>query len=111
MLSARDVPKRFFPEAVVWATYVLNRIPTLFIKDMNPKKAWSGVKPLVKHFRVFGCEAYVHVSYTQRRKLDNNNSRFVLLGLCEESKAYKLYDTKSKKTMIRRDDNFKETKG
>jgi len=25
------------------------------------EEAWSGVKPLVKQFRVFGCVAHVHV--------------------------------------------------
>jgi len=39
MLAARQVPKVFWPEAVVWATYVLNRTPTLSIKDMTPEKA------------------------------------------------------------------------
>jgi len=39
MLSARKVPKIFWPEAVVWATHVLNRSPTLFVKDMTPEEA------------------------------------------------------------------------
>jgi hypothetical protein len=65
----------------------------------------------VKHFRVFGCKVYGHASDAERRKLDNKSSRYVLLGLSEESKAYKLYDTKSTKTVIRRDVILEETKG
>ncbi|MCH79976.1 copia-type polyprotein [Trifolium medium] len=61
MVSARGVPKRFWPEAVNWATYVMNRSPTFAVQDMTPEEAWSGVKPSVHHFRVFGCLAHVHI--------------------------------------------------
>jgi transposase InsO family protein len=37
MLAGRSVPKRFWPEAVKWATYILNRSPTLSVKDMTPE--------------------------------------------------------------------------
>jgi hypothetical protein len=39
MLTGRCVPKRFWPEAVVWATYVINRSPTLSVKDVTPVEA------------------------------------------------------------------------
>jgi transposase InsO family protein len=39
MLSARDVPKRFWPEAVKWGTYVMNRCPTFVVKDITPEEA------------------------------------------------------------------------
>jgi hypothetical protein len=35
MLAGRCVPKRFWPEAVVWATHVINRSPTLSVKYMT----------------------------------------------------------------------------
>ncbi|PNX74679.1 copia-type polyprotein, partial [Trifolium pratense] len=53
MLTARDVPKRFWPEAVNWATYVMNRSPTFAVQDMTPEEAWSGLKPSIHHFRIF----------------------------------------------------------
>ena len=54
MLTKKKVPKNFLPEAVRWTIYILNRSPTLAVKDMTPEEAWSGVKPLVDYFRVFG---------------------------------------------------------
>lgn len=54
LLVGRGVPKLFWTEAVKWATYVLNRSPTLSVKDVTPEEAWSDKKPSVKHFRVFG---------------------------------------------------------
>ncbi|GAU39416.1 hypothetical protein TSUD_323640 [Trifolium subterraneum] len=70
MTTGKNVPKRFWPEAVVWATYVINRSPTLSVKDVTPEEAWSGTKPLVSHFKLFGCIGYVHIPEAQRRKLD-----------------------------------------
>ena len=109
MLAARQVPKVFWPEAAVWATHVLNRSPTLSVKDMTPEEAWSGVKPSVQHFRVFGCISYVHVPDSQRKKLDDKSFKCILVGLSEESKGYKLYDPKGKKVVISRDVVFEES--
>ena len=55
MFTKKKVSKNFLPEAVRWMIYILNRSPTLAIKDMTPKEAWSGVKPLVDYFIVFRC--------------------------------------------------------
>ena len=51
MLSKKGIPKTFWLEAVNWAIYVLNRCPTLLVKDATPDKACSGVKPSVEHFQ------------------------------------------------------------
>jgi len=40
---------------------------------------------------------YVHVPDNKRRKLDGKSIRCVLLGLGEESKAYKLYNSRIKR--------------
>jgi transposase InsO family protein len=109
MLSARSVPKRFWPEAVKWATYVMNRCPT--VKDMTPEEAWSGSKPSVQHFRVCGCLAHVHVPDVHRKKLDGKSIRCIHLGVSDESKAYKLYEPAGKKIIVSRDVIFEETKG
>ncbi|CAJ2629918.1 unnamed protein product [Trifolium pratense] len=110
MLSGKSVPKSFWPEALNWATYILNRSPTLSVKDMTPQEAWSGKKPTVQHFRVFGCMAYMHIPDNHRKKLDDKSLKCILLGLSEESKAYKLYDPINKRVMVSRDVVFEEDK-
>lgn len=47
MLSTRKVPRIFWPEAVKWTFYILNRCPTHAVKDITPQEAWSGVKPMI----------------------------------------------------------------
>jgi hypothetical protein len=44
MLAGKNVPKEFWPEAVKWAGYVMNRSPTLSVKNVTPEEAWSGVE-------------------------------------------------------------------
>ena len=60
MLLDAKLPKKYWGEAVRTAVYLKNRCPTKRLKGMTPYEAWIGVKPKVKHLRVFGCDAYAH---------------------------------------------------
>lgn len=97
MLSEKKIPKVFWPEAVNWAIHVINQSPTLVVKEKTPEEAWNGNKPCVDYFRVFRCIAYVHTLDARRSKLDDKSVKCVLLGVSEESKAYRLYNPASKK--------------
>ncbi|CAL8176431.1 unnamed protein product [Prunus armeniaca] len=99
MLSEKKISKIFWPEAVNWTVHVLNRSPTFAVKNQTPEEAWSGVKPTVDYFKVFGCVSHVHVPDSKRTKLDDKSLRCVLLGVSEESKAYRLYDPVSQKIL------------
>ncbi len=88
MLSKKQVPKAFWPKVVNWTVYVLNRSPTLAVKDVTLKEAWSKIKPNVDHFKVFSCVAHVHFPHVKRIKLDDKSLKCVLPGVSEESKAY-----------------------
>ncbi|GAU12447.1 hypothetical protein TSUD_229810 [Trifolium subterraneum] len=108
MFDDKKVPKKFWPEAVNWSVHILNRCPTFVVKDMTPEEAWSGSKPFVSHFKVFGCIAYVHIPDNLRKKLDDKNYVCILLGISEESKAYKLYDPAKAKIVVSKDVKFDE---
>ncbi|CAL9004184.1 unnamed protein product, partial [Prunus brigantina] len=86
------------------------RCPTLAVKDVTPEETWSGVKPSIDHFRVFGCIAHVHVPEERRTKLDNRSITCVLLGVSEESKGYRLFDPVAKRVVVSRDVIFEEEK-
>jgi hypothetical protein len=110
MISDKKIPKSFWPEAVNWIVHVLNRSPTLAVKSMTPEEAWSGIKPSVEHFRVFGCVSHVHIPDVKRTKLEDKSCSCVLLGVSKESKAYRLYDPISKRIVVSRDVKFEEDK-
>jgi transposase InsO family protein len=39
MLSEKKIPQTFWPEAVNWMIYILNRSPTLAVKNITPEEA------------------------------------------------------------------------
>ncbi|KAL6321195.1 hypothetical protein AAG906_015539 [Vitis piasezkii] len=92
MLSEKKLPKTFWAEAVNWIVHILNRSPALVVKNMTPEEAW-----------MFGCISHVHVPDIKRTKLEDKSFTCVLLGVSEESKAYRLYDPIAKKIVISRD--------
>jgi len=75
---------------------------------MTPEEAWSGRKPTVDHFRIFGCIAYAHILDKKRSKLDDKGEKCIFLGVSDQSKAYKLYNPTTKKIIISHDVVFDE---
>ncbi|GAA0151402.1 hypothetical protein LIER_10129 [Lithospermum erythrorhizon] len=110
LISAKKVPKTLWPEAVNWTFYLLNRCPTLAVKDMTPYEAWCGLKPSVDHLRIWGCFSHVHVHKVGRSKLDKRSSTYVFLGVNEGTKGYRLLDTETKRIVISKDVVFEEEK-
>ncbi|KAK2986839.1 hypothetical protein RJ640_011064 [Escallonia rubra] len=108
LLARGRIPKKFWPEAVNWIIHVLNRSPTFAVQDMTPEEAWSGQRPAVDHFRIFGCIAYAHIPDAKRKKLDDKSEKCVFLGVSEVSKAYKLFNPLTKKIVTSRDVVFEE---
>lgn len=104
------LPKSFWPKIVNWSIYILNRSPTLAVQNITPEEAWSGIRPVVDHLRVFGCITYAHIPDQKRKKLDEKSEKCIFLGVSEHSKAYKLYNPITKKIIVRRDVIFDEEK-
>ena len=100
LLIRSCIPKSFWPEAVNWRIHILNRSPTLAVQNMTPEEAWSGRKPVVDHFRIFGCVAYAHIPDQKRKKLDDKGEKCIFLGVSDQSKAYKLYNPNTKKIIL-----------
>ena len=103
MLVERGVPRELWPEAVNLTVYLLNRSPTIALKDKTPEEAWKNETPSVEHLRIFGCIGYVHNVDQKRKKLDDKSFKCVWLGVSEESKGYRLYDPVGKKIITSRD--------
>ena len=110
MLFYKNIPNTFWVDAVNWTVYVINRCPTLAVKNVTPEEAWSGVKPSVDHFWVFGCITHVHIPEERNIKLDNRSITCVQLGVSKESKGYKLFDHVAKRVVVSRNVIFEEKK-
>ena len=103
MIFEKNLPKSFWAEAVSTAVYLQNRLPTKAVQGMTPIEAWGGIKPSIKHLRVFGSLCYTHVPDVKRSKLDEKAEKGILIGYSSQSKGYKVYNINSEKVFISRD--------
>ena len=70
---------------------------------MTIDEKYYNIKPSVKHLRVFGSLAYVHVPDIKRSKLDSKTLPCILLGYDNQSKGYRLFDPHTKRIYMSRD--------
>ena len=108
LVSAKELPKCFWAEAIHTAAYILNQSPTTALHNRTPFEAWHGWKPKVSHFKVFGCISYVHIPSQKRHKLDDNSVKCVFLGYSVETKGYQFHDPITNKFIVSRDVIFDE---
>jgi hypothetical protein len=69
--------------------YLVNKTSTKVNSRKSLEELFIGHKPtLEEHFHIFGCEAFMHVSKEQRKKLDSKTIQCVLVGYDEQTKGY-----------------------
>ena len=56
--------------------------------NMTPKECFSGKKPKVGHFRIFGSLTYSHVPSEKRTKLEPTAEKGIIVSYSETSKAW-----------------------
>jgi transposase InsO family protein len=79
MLHDQGLPLFLWAEACYTAIYLQNRSPHRAMGSMTPQEAFSGKKPEVGHFRIFGCLTYSHVPSEKRTKLEPTAKRGISL--------------------------------
>lgn len=107
MLADSGLPLNMWAEAFSTACYLRNMSPSLQ-RTQTPAELLWGIKPSVKHLRVFGCRAYVHVPMELRHKLAAVSLRGRLVGYSLTAKAYRVL-LDSGKVVISRNVVFDET--
>lgn len=105
MLIDGNMNNVYWAEAINTANYTYNRLPT---KSCNktPFELWYNKVPCVQHMKVFGTKTYVKIPDERRRKFDDKAKPLTLVGYCENSKAYRLIDTKTNLITVSRDVKF-----
>jgi len=108
MLNEKNLPNYFWVEAVVTIVYIMNRTPVAIVHGMTHEEKFTGKKPDVSHFRVFGCIAYVHVLEEKRSKLDPKAEKCIFIGYFSEQKGYKCFNPSTRKLQVIKDVVFDE---
>lgn len=91
MLHDQGLLKFLRGEVANTVVYVQNRCPHQALDFKTPEEVFTGKKPDVSHFRIFGCLVYFHVSKAKRNKLDASGKKGSFVGYSETSKAYRIY--------------------
>ncbi|UYV84554.1 hypothetical protein LAZ67_X002600, partial [Cordylochernes scorpioides] len=108
MLNSRILPGFFWAEACNTATYILNRSATKQTPGTTPYELFFGTKPNVANYKIFGCNAYMHIPKENRKKWDNKSIKLMFLGYENTSKNFRLWDWKTRKIRISKDVTFNE---
>ena len=106
MLSNAGLDKQLWAEAVMYASHLINRLPSAALNGKTPLEVWSG-KPINDYdtLHVFGSTAYYHV---KESKLDPRAKKALFMGVTLGVKGYRLWCLSSKKIISSRDVTFDE---
>ena len=69
MMEAKTLPPKFWAKYIKCASYIKNRVPYNPFDGMTPFESWSGHKPDVTHFRIFGSKAWARIPVEKRKDL------------------------------------------
>ena len=110
-----NAPKSYWGEAVLTATYLINRIPSRVLDNKSPVEVLKSFYPYFRTLngvtpRVFGCIAFVHVYSQHRDKLHPRAIKCVFLGYSSTQKGYKCHNPSTRKCYIFADVTFIENK-
>ena len=107
MLSNAGLGKQFWAEAVMYASHLINRLPSAALNGKTPLEVWSG-KPINDYdtLHVFGSTAYYRV---KESKLDPKAKKALFMGVTLGVKGYRLWCLSSKKIISSRDVTFDES--
>ncbi|KAD6118818.1 hypothetical protein E3N88_10089 [Mikania micrantha] len=96
MLISSGMSQDMWGEAILLATYLLNKIP-FKKKDVTPYELWMGRKPSYKYLKVWGCLAKVVVPPPKVQRIGPKTVDCVFIGYAHHSSAYRflVHDSKN----------------
>lgn len=99
MLHNKKLPKSFWGEAVNTTCHTLNQVYFRPDSKKTPYELWRGKKPIVKYFRIFGSDCYILRDRENLEKFDAKSDKGYFLGYSSTSRAYRVYNLKTKTIM------------
>ncbi len=107
MLIDSGLSPKWWAEALITATYLINRLPTRPLGMKSPYQLYNGRRPNISQMRVFGteCEALV---LPKPGKLSPKTRSCIFLGFTDLKKGYRLWDKERQKIIFSRDVTFIE---
>ena len=107
LLIQSRLPRSFWLLAMDTVVYAINRTVRSTKRAMSPTEIVTGIKPILSHMRVFGCDAMVHQK-NPNGKLDSKAIPMVFVGYVTQRMAYKFFNPATRRLVVERDANFIE---
>jgi histone deacetylase 1/2 len=102
------MPLKFWDEAFLAATFLINRMPSKVIDFETPLERLYHTKPDYTFLRFFGCACWSNLRPYNKHKLAFRSKECVFLGYSNLHKGFKCLDIPTGRIYISRDVTFDE---
>ena len=99
MLLNKQIPQKFWEEAVNTSCHIGNRIFFRVGMKKTAYEIWNGKKPKVKYYQVFKSKCYILNDQENLEKFDAKSDEGIFLGYSTTSRAYKVFNKRIKTMM------------
>lgn len=103
-------PKAYWADAITYAVYLMNRVPSRVLSFRTPLEQLDNHVTISSSLhlqpRVFGCTVYVHLHKNQRSKLDPCAEKCIFLGFSPQQNGYQYYHPPTRRMYATMDVTF-----
>ncbi|GJT20202.1 retrovirus-related pol polyprotein from transposon TNT 1-94 [Tanacetum coccineum] len=110
MLADSKLPTTFWAEAVSTACYVQNRVLIVKPHNKTPYELFRGFKPAIGFMKPFGCHVSILNTLDNLGKFDGKSDEGFFVGYSLSSKAFRVYNTRTRKVQENLHIGFLENK-
>ena len=97
------LPLDMWTEAVNTVVYLINRGPSTPLGCGIPEEAWTGKKVSYSFLNTFGCEAFAHIDFENRTKLEAKSKKCVFVRYDINELCYRFWNFKNHKIIRNKD--------
>jgi hypothetical protein len=108
LLARASMPLKFWDEAFLAATYLINRTPSKVLQYSTSLEKLFLVKPKFSSLRIFGCACWPNLRPFNSRKLEFRSKECIFLGYSNMHKGFKCLEENTGRIYISRDVVFDE---
>jgi hypothetical protein len=108
LLAHASVPLKYWDQAFLTATYLINMLPSKVINHDTPVHRLLDTTPNYSSLRVFGCACWPNLRPYNKHKLAFRSKRCVFLGYSPMHKGVKCLDIHTGRIFVSRDVVFDE---
>jgi histone deacetylase 1/2 len=108
LLAHASMPIKYWDQAFLAATYLINHIPSNLLQNSCPLEVLFQEKPDYSMLRTFGCACWPNLRPYNTHKLAFCSTRCAFLGYSQLHKGFKCLDISSRRIYTSRDVVFDE---